>query len=546
MTAQTLLPVDPPAPAVRGFDAETARLLRGRLTTIALVTAVLLGLALIPTIPFPLLSLRLAIFVVAVGWWLVLKSDRVLTMPQLRGLELAVFGTAGVQMTLMPAALVLFSARAGDVPTAIMDAYFVHGVWVLNLVTYALLIPNRWPRAAAVLLPAALVPYLSQWVLCEYDPAVRAAFASLTRPTPFPVVLVAGVAGIVYSHFLQNVRKEVYAARKFGQYRLQERLGAGGMGEVYRAEHELLKRACAIKLIRPGIDADPTAVERFEREVRATARLSHWNTVEIYDYGRTDDGTFYYVMELLTGLTLADLVRAHGPVPAGRAVYLLAQVCDALREAHAKGLVHRDIKPANIFAADRGGVPDVAKLLDFGLVRQVTGDGAGEEPPEPGGISGSPAYMAPEQGLIGGAADARSDLYAVGAVGYFLLTGRPPFDGATVLAQVLAHAHDPVVPPSRRGVAVPADLEAVVVRCLAKSPAERYPDAVALKRALLACGCATDWDADRATLWWARHPTPAPESTPGAAAKAVTVVARSPDPSDPADPPTQVIRPNRG
>jgi serine/threonine-protein kinase len=482
------------------FDAETAALLRRRLRVVALVTAILMGIAMVPTLALPFLGLRWTLIVVEIGCWVLLRGPRLLTMRQLRLIELVVFGSVALQITVMPAALMLHSARTGDVPTLIMDGYYVQSVWVLNILTYGLLIPNSWPRALAVMLPAGCVPYLSPVVLGLYEPKVAEAYATLTRATPFPVTLAAVAEGMLYANFLQGIRKDLYRARRYGQYRLTAKIGAGGMGEVYRAEHELLKRECAIKLIRPGIDADPAAVERFETEVRSTARLSHWNTVEIYDYGRTDEGTFYYAMELLTGQTLADLVRRYGPLPPGRAVYLLAQVCDALREAHGLGLVHRDVKPANVFAATRGGAFDVAKLLDFGLVRAAGTDS------EKGGISGSPAYMAPEQGLLGGAADARSDLYAVGAMGYFLLTGRPPFDGASVLELIVAHTKEPVVPPSARGAQVPPDLDAVIVKCLAKNPDDRFPDAAGLRRALLACRCAGEWDADRAAAWWGARP----------------------------------------
>ena len=183
------------------------------------------------------------------------------------------------------------------------------------------------------------------------------------------ILLILAVGSAFGARTISRLRRQVAEARQLGQYRLRRRIGAGGMGEVYLAEHQLLKRPCALKLIRPEDVADPKALERFEREVRLTATLSHPNTVEIYDYGRTEDGTYYYVMEYLPGLSLAELVERHGPLPPGRAVYLLRQVCLALREAHAAGLIHRDIKPSNIFAARRGGMDDVAKLLDFGLVR---------------------------------------------------------------------------------------------------------------------------------------------------------------------------------
>jgi serine/threonine-protein kinase len=273
------------------------------------------------------------------------------------------------------------------------------------------------------------------------------------------------------------------------------------MGEVYLAEHQLLKRPCALKLIRPGIASGVQALARFEREVRLTATLSHPNTVEIYDYGRTEDGTYYYVMEYLPGLSLAELVERHGPLPPGRAVYLLRQVCGSLREAHAAGLIHRDIKPSNIFAARQGGIDDVAKLLDFGLVLPVAQLDAPHMTGE-GWVLGTPLFMSPEQAKGGEELDRRSDIYSLGAVAYYLLTGRPPFDRVDGIALRIAHARDPVVPPSQVRDDISQDLERVVLRCLAKDAADRYPDAQSLERALGACACTSDWDQDRAARWW--------------------------------------------
>ena len=220
------------------------------------------------------------------------------------------------------------------------------------------------------------------------------------------------------------------------------------MGEVDLAEHVLLKRPCAVKLIRAVCAASAAALERFEREVQLTAALSHPNIVDIYDYGRAEDGTYYYVMEYLNGLTLAELVERHGELPPGRVVYLLRQVCEALREAHAADLIHRDLKPSNIFAARRGQTGDVAKLLDFGLVLPRAGSSGAHLSGE-GQILGTPLYMSPEQATGGRELDGRSDLYSLGAVAYFLLTGRPPFDREDGIAALIAHARDPVVPPSR-------------------------------------------------------------------------------------------------
>jgi eukaryotic-like serine/threonine-protein kinase len=289
-----------------------------------------------------------------------------------------------------------------------------------------------------------------------------------------------------------------------GQYRLCRLIGSGGMGDVYLAEHQMMKRPCAIKLIRPGKAHDPQALARFEREVRATAKLSHWNTIEIFDYGRTEDGTFYYVMEYLPGLSLAELVDKHGPLPAPRAVHLLSQSCDALAEAHAAGLIHRDIKPGNIFAAQRGGIHDVAKLLDFGLAKPI----ATETPvqlTQEGSITGSPLFMSPEQALGDSEPDARSDIYSLGAVAYYLLTGVPPFDGDRAVKIILAHAQQEVVPPSRLRSDIPPDVEQIVMRCLAKNPADRYPSAAALRQALSECVAAGGWTHEDAAGWWHVH-----------------------------------------
>jgi serine/threonine-protein kinase len=313
---------------------------------------------------------------------------------------------------------------------------------------------------------------------------------------------VAALVGVYGTHIINSARREAFKARQFGQYRLLDRLGSGGMGEVYRAEHVLLKRPCAMKLIKPGDDADAAAIARFEIEVTATSKLTHWNTVEIYDYGHTEDGTFYYVMELLPGLSLEDLVARHGPLPPGRVVHLLRQVCGALQEAHDVGLIHRDIKPANIFAAQRGGVFDVAKLLDFGLVKERTSRRTGESAAGFGSFSGTPLYMAPEQASAYEDVDGRADIYALGAVAYFLLTGKPPFAGTNVVQLLAAHASTEVAPPSKVNAEVPEDLERVVLRCLEKRADDRFPNATGLGQALAACECAANWTDETAATWW--------------------------------------------
>jgi len=316
------------------------------------------------------------------------------------------------------------------------------------------------------------------------------------------VCLALACAIAIYgSHRISTLGQAAFEARKLGQYYLKQPLGSGGMGQVYLAEHRLLRRPCVVKVIRPDRCQDPAMLARFEREVHAMAQLSHWNTVEVFDYGRAADGTFYYVMEYLPGMTLGEAVERHGPLPPARAVYLLRQVCAALREAHAAGLIHRDIKPGNIMVCQRGGLSDVIKLLDFGLVRPLAAS-EGDRLTLTGTIAGTPGYMSPEQAAGQEDLDARTDIYSVGAVAYFLLAGRPPFDADTPWQTLAAHLYEPVTPLSQVRADIPGDLEAVVLRCLRKEPPARYPDADSLDAALDGCEAAGGWTAASAAAWW--------------------------------------------
>jgi serine/threonine-protein kinase len=238
--------------------------------------------------------------------------------------------------------------------------------------------------------------------------------------------------------------------------------------------------------------------------VRAVISLSHFNTIRIYDYGRADDGSFYYVMEYLDGPTLESLVGRAGPLPAARAVYLLRQLCGALAEAHAAGMVHRDLKPGNILIAALGGQRDVAKLLDFGLVQDLSATEAGDRLTQAGVVMGTPAYMCPEQ-AGGSAVDARGDVYSLGAVAFFALTGRPPFVCATVGEYLTAHLTQPAPDVRSLRPEVPADLATIVAKCLAKAPNARIQSAAELETALAACPCAGGWSATAAAEWWARE-----------------------------------------
>jgi serine/threonine-protein kinase len=235
--------------------------------------------------------------------------------------------------------------------------------------------------------------------------------------------------------------------------------------------------------------------------VQVTSTLTHPNTVQVFDYGQAEDGTVYYAMEYLTGLSLDDLVRVHGPLPPGRTIAVLRQLCGALAEAHGIGLIHRDIKPSNVILCNRGGVHDVAKLLDFGLVRMQAMEAQGVGLTQAGLIFGTPAYMSPEQ-AVGNDLDARSDIYSLGALAYFLLTGQPPFVRDSVVQVMAAHIGDAITPPRAHRATIPADLEAVVLRCLAKNPDDRFVDVASLEQALRACGAASDWMESDAVVWW--------------------------------------------
>ena len=373
--------------------------------------------------------------------------------------------------------------------------------WFLLIVLYGTFIPNTWKRSALIVGILALTPIALTYLTCFHCTIMGPRAPGML----FDMVLILGVGsaiGIFGSYKISTLQQEAFAARKLGQYQLHRRLGAGGMGEVYLGEHLLLKRSCAIKLIRPEQAGDPITLTRFSREVQAMATLTHWNTVEIYDYGHTDDGTFYYVMEYLPGLSLQDLVEQYGPLPPGRAIHFLRQICAALREAHAIGLIHRDIKPSNVIACRRGAVHDVAKLLDFGLVHDHQLDGGDDKLTLQGAVLGSPPYISPEQARGRGHVDGRSDIYSLGGLAYYLVTGQSPFVRDTAMELLVAHVHEPVTPPRQVRPEVPIDLEEVILTCLRKNPAERYPDIAALDAALARCESADHWDAEQAESWW--------------------------------------------
>jgi serine/threonine-protein kinase len=289
-----------------------------------------------------------------------------------------------------------------------------------------------------------------------------------------------------------------------GHYRLMGKLGEGGMGEVWRARHQLLARPCAIKLIKPDMLSESkreAATERFQLEARTIARLTSPNTVRLYDFGVSETGSFYFVMELLAGMDLASLVQRFGPLPPERVVALLRQACRSLGEAHAAGLLHRDIKPQNLFLSRLGLDFDVVKVLDFGLVKALD-EGAAQLTTE-GVLTGTPAYMPPER-VMGAAADERSDLYSLGCVAYWMLTGRPVFAGEPMTVMI-HHARTAPQPPSKICGPIPDRLEQIVLSCLEKAPEKRPASAVELWRQLGEVALTAAWTPDRAEGWWREH-----------------------------------------
>jgi serine/threonine-protein kinase len=336
-----------------------------------------------------------------------------------------------------------------------------------------------------------------------------------------PNYIAVGLA-VIPSHIIAGLGRQVSQARELGSYQLGELLGRGGMGEVYRARHRMLARPAAIKLIRPeafgpaGTGNAQVMIQRFQREAEAAALLRSPHTINLYDFGMTDDGVFYYVMELLDGLDLETLVRRFGPLPDGRVTYLLRHACHSLGEAHARGLIHRDIKPSNIFTCRLGLNVDFVKVLDFGLVKVHKHDEQERTVllTQPDVTTGTPAFMAPEMAL-GETIDPRVDIYALGCVGYWLLTGKLVFEAETPVKMMLQHIQSAPVPPSEvTEVSVPPELDRILLQCLSKKPEDRPRDPATLAKMLEAVPARDCWTKERADHWWETHlPAAAPSTT---------------------------------
>lgn len=375
----------------------------------------------------------------------------------------------------------------------------------------AVLVPSTGRRTAII--GSTLSIALVIWTYAQA--AMHAGGANIAPPHVQAVAIatwctMAVILETLASHTIFGLRQRVREAARIGQYSLLRKIGEGGMGVVYEAQHALLRRRTALKLLPPE-RAGEQSIARFEREVQLTAALTHPHTIAIYDYGRSADGVFYYAMEFLDGIDLQDLLDRGGAQHPGLVAQILEQVCSALAEAHSVGLIHRDIKPANILLCERGGVLGFAKVVDFGLVKRVEAEGRPAESAASNSLSGvhaivgTPHYMAPESITNPSGVDARCDLYAVGALAYALLTGVPPFEGATVVEVCFHHLHSTALPPSSRlGSALPAALERLVLQCLEKDPQRRPASAQALASSLAALRTELGWTPELAHGWWSK------------------------------------------
>jgi len=435
----------------------------------------------------PLVVVRVA--GLAIGLLILLRFER---KPQpspamLRFADIFVFTTAAALISVMCLAHGgIASPLAGGIPVV--------------LVARAAALTHNWRRAVTPIATTALAFPIVLAAATPASPGLQTQLGDTQALSAFAVSLffIAATAAITLAggHATWALRRKVFETRSIGRYRLQQLIGQGGMGEVWRAHHSGLGRTVALKILRPDRSRDPVWISRFEREVKASTELQHPNTVRVFDFGVTDDGLCYFAMEYLEGEDLGHLVLREGALSPNRAVRLMHQAARALGEAHAHGIIHRDIKPANLFVTNAGGEHDFLKVLDFGIAR--FGTEPGQTLTDTGWVAGTPGYIAPEV-ATGTRADPRSDVYALGAVLYFLLAGRPPFDTTDPRALLAAHVSAlPPAPSARLGRPLPSSLEAVVMRCLSKNPEARYASAAELAAAL-ASHMRGAWDEGKAT-----------------------------------------------
>ncbi len=479
--------------------------------------------------------LKLFCYVAAGGWTVAVGLENIFARPGAASIYPWPGNLiAGSVVAILLAAALIIRQRASHNCGLTIDLGL--GLLVVNAIGIALLnswLPLREPVdtrfiswiAPIILTHAMIAPstprrtLIAAFVAASMDPlaVALAYFRGLQVPTVGEVAVlynanyICAVVAVVPAIVMHRLGRQIRKARELGSYELVELLGKGGMGEVWRAEHRFLARPAAIKVIRPEVLAapgDPSAdvlLRRFEREAQATAVLASPHTINLFDFGVTNEGSFYYVMELLMGRDLESFVREFGPLPADRAVYLLRQICHSLAEAHVRGLVHRDIKPANIYNCRMGLDYDFVKVLDFGLVTFAAG-GPGPLATAERLTSGTPAYMAPEVILGGTEIDKRADVYSLGCVAYWLLTGHLVFEADTTMQVLMHHVQTAPTPPSKRSeMTIPRDVDELVMACLEKNPDQRPQRADQLWDMTMSCHCGESWNQDAARRWWEAH-----------------------------------------
>jgi serine/threonine-protein kinase len=501
-----------------GMSSETRRLLAFRLTVVAGVFAFSSGLYALRSILLPESEgiclhqqlIALAIFLVS-GFLLHRNQD--LPLKTLRFFEILIFGAMALHLFRY---YYLWTSVQGD-SGASLAIYRAALSYFAIMVVYGMFIPNHWRRALAGVSLIGIVPVILTVAVWLTYPNARAALAPALTPDLISdtglLLFIGALVAAFGSHIIHNTRLNAARAREMGMYQLEKRIGKGGMGEVWKAEHELLARPAAIKLIRPEVlssgngDGLNSVIPRFKREAQITANLRSPHTVELYDFGVTDSGVFYYVMEYLDGLDLESLIERFGPQPAERVIYLLQQSAESLAEAHQMGLVHRDIKPSNLYISRMGVRADFLKVLDFGLVKSQSSLGMDETKlTAEGTTTGTPAFMAPEMALGKGTVDSRSDIYALGCVAYWLLTGSLVFQGETPMEIVVNHVKTEPVPPSQKTeLPIPEGLDNTIMACLAKDPDQRPQSVMELSRMLEQCKLELPWNQTQAIGWWDSH-----------------------------------------
>jgi serine/threonine-protein kinase len=478
-------------------------------TGVHLLRGAPIGTGSAPLVPFSLL----AILGISAG---LLLSRVALSLARLRVLELTIFGAVAAYLANESYLRILNDMQQGS-PRLALSSWTTSALhFVVLMVIYGIFIPNARSRASLVVAGIGAIPMGLGALLWLRHPGFSDSAASVTTAGTIADVilpLIMGMAIAIFSVVLINAyRRAAVDAQDLGVYDLKGKIGSGGMGEVWLGEHKILARPAAVKLIRRDTlgngddEMARRALRRFELEAQATATLRSPHTVELYDFGVTSGGVFYYVMEYLEGLDLDTLVRRSGPVPAERAIHFMTQACDSLGDAHAKGMVHRDIKPANIFSCRMGLRYDYVKVLDFGLVKASVEENGESRITREGSMTGTPAYMSPEMALEEDMVDARSDIYALGCVCYWLLTGKELFEAKTAVGVLTEHIKTAPIPPKERGeMEIPEELNGIVLKCLEKDPADRFQSVLELSTALTSCPVQATWDSHRAERWWKLH-----------------------------------------